>query len=451
VKTRQQGTALFFLAASAAAFGDTLVVPNAQAIASGNSPITISGNSARIQEIVGSGQFASFKDPITITGLAVRSAPGTGPVNQAGTSLQITLSTTLAFPNTNGSHKLPSVTYANNLGPDATVVYNGAFTGSSPGCQAPGPCPFDMVIHFATPFTYDYANGRLLIDLVISAKAGTVSGSLDGVMFPDSSSSTVAVVSGDPTQATGALSLSGIVFGLQTSTSARSPLGTYGVLVNQWPNPGEAASALLAVANFDGAGNIIGSYTVVTSSYQVLSGKLTGNYFGSPDGTNTANITLDVGATIAASITVTDGGAGLQIQVTSGIGPFDVATGTGRIQSTQGNTPAGSYGLLLNRWSDVNAPPQGITGVFSFDGAGNVTGSYTLTGQDVGPGPLNGILTGTYSFKLDGTGSVTINLDIGVTSTMAFVVVDGGSGFLILQTAGDNGLNHVTSGTARLQ
>jgi hypothetical protein len=223
--------------------------------------------------------------------------------------------------------------------------------------------------------------------------------------------------------------------------------------LNLSPSSGEAAQSLLGVLNFDGAGSISGSNTVVNSSYQVLSGKLTGTYFGSPDDTNTVILTLDVGATIAATITVTDGGAGLQILLVaaSGLTPVDVASGTGRIQSTQENAPAGSYELLLNRLPDANAPPQGITALVNFDGSSNVTGSYTVTGPDVGPGPLIGTFTGTYSTKPDGTGSVTLNLDIGVTNTLAFVVVDGGSGILMLQTGGSGGLGQVTSGTARMQ
>jgi len=67
------------------------------------------------------------------------------------------------------------------VGPDAAVVYKGPGSLSSPGCRQPGPCPFDMVIPFATPFTYDPNKGRLLIDFLGSASTGTTSGSLDAV------------------------------------------------------------------------------------------------------------------------------------------------------------------------------------------------------------------------------------------------------------------------------
>jgi hypothetical protein len=207
--------AFLLVAACAAAFGDTLVVPSSQATAPGNVALPVGSKANRLQEVVGGGQFPG---PIVITGIRVRSAPGTGPVSLNYASYKITLSTTQAYPNTNNSHTLPSVTYANNVGPDATVVYNAAISGSSPGCAAPGPCPFDLAVAFTTPFSYDPSKGRLLVDVVNSTATGTPNGKLDAVGFPDSTSSTVATVSGDPAQATGFLLVAGLVLGLDTST-----------------------------------------------------------------------------------------------------------------------------------------------------------------------------------------------------------------------------------------
>lgn len=47
----------------------------------------------------------------------------------------------------------------------------------------------------------------------------------------------------------------------------------------------------------------------------------------------------------------------------------------------------------------------------------------------------------------DGTGSITSNVDLGLTVTIAIVVTDGGSGILVLSSLG----NQVTSGAARMQ
>ena len=215
MRLRGLRSAFLLVAACAAAFGQTVVVPNLQAAAAGNLAIPAGSKANRLQQVIGSGQFLG---PIVITGIRVRSAPGTGPVSLNYASYKITLSTTQAYPNTNHGRSLPSTTYASNVGPDATVVYNAAVSGSSPGCAAPGPCSFDLAIVFTTPFSYDPSKGRLLVDLVNSAATGTPTGSLDGVAFPDSTTSTVVSVSGDPTKPTGGLLLVGLVLGLDTST-----------------------------------------------------------------------------------------------------------------------------------------------------------------------------------------------------------------------------------------
>ena len=225
MRLRGLRTTFLFVAACAAAFGDTLVVPSLQATAPGNLAIPVGSKANRIQEVVGGGQFPG---PVVITGMRVRSSPGSGPVSFNNPSYKITLSTTQAYPNTSNGHTLPSVTYADNVGPDATTVYNAAASGSFPGCAGAGPCPFDIALAFATPFSYDPSKGRLLVDVVSSATTGTPTGSLDGVAFPDSTSSTVASVSGDPTKTTGSLLVVGLVLGLDTSTSYYFPQLAFG-------------------------------------------------------------------------------------------------------------------------------------------------------------------------------------------------------------------------------
>ena len=218
-------TVLLFVTACAAAFGQTLVVPNFQATAPGNVPIPLTAKAGRLQEVVGGGQFPG---PIVITGIRFRAAAGTGPVSVNYPSYKITLSTTQAFPNTNNAHSLPSTTYASNVGADATTVFNAAISGSSPGCAAPGPCPFDLAIPLATPFSYDPLTGRLLVDVVWSAPTGTPTGSLDGQGFPNSNNSSIAGVSGDPAKTTGTLLLAGLVLGLDASIPHYFPQLAFG-------------------------------------------------------------------------------------------------------------------------------------------------------------------------------------------------------------------------------
>jgi hypothetical protein len=245
-----------------------------------------------------------------------------------------------------------------------------------------------------------------------------------------------------------------LALGLALSASAQvtSPNGSYGILGNRWIDSSNAASGFLGVLNFDGAGNVSGSYTLVAKNYAVSTGTMTGTYSGNPDGSNTVNLTFDVGVTLTAAVAITDGGTGLQLLATGGtlLKPGQVFTGTGRNQSAQGTNPAGSYGFLLNRWPDANHYSQSIFGVLNLDGAGNVRGSYAIT-RTTDPTFFSGTLTGAYSINPSGAGSLTVSLDVGVTATFAIVVTDGGSGVLMLQTDESDGFSQVVSGTARMQ
>jgi hypothetical protein len=235
------------------------------------------------------------------------------------------------------------------------------------------------------------------------------------------------------------------------SAPVTSPVaGSYGILLNQLANSNtgnDTTGALLGVLNFNGAGNVTATYTNVNSDYTTTSGTATGTYSGNPDGSNTVNLTFDNGAAWTALVTLTDGGSGLQLLVTGGdpANAGQVFSGTGRIQSAQGTMPAGSYGYLLTGWPDAHNKPFVISGVLNLDGAGSANGSYTLvTGR---PTAFPGTVSGTYSVNPDGTGSMTLVFDIGVTGTVAIIVTDGGSGILMLASVG----NQVTSGTARMQ
>ena len=235
------------------------------------------------------------------------------------------------------------------------------------------------------------------------------------------------------------------------STPVTSPVaGSYGILLNQWPNSNtgnNTTGALLGVLNFNGAGNVTATFTTVNSDYTTTSRTATGTYSGNPDGSNTVNLTFDNGSAWTALMTVMDGGPGLQLLVTGGdpANTGQVLSGTGRIQSGQGTMPAGSYGYLLTGWPDAHNKPFVISGVLNLDGAGSASGSYTLaTGR---PNAFPGAVSGTYSANADGTGSMTLVLDMGLTGTFAIIVTDGGSGILMLASIGDQ----VATGTARTQ
>lgn len=111
----------------------------------------------------------------------------------------------------------------------------------------------------------------------------------------------------------------------------------------------------------------------------------------------------------------------------------------------------GSYGFLINKWTaDVNAGQDGVLGVFHFDGAGNVTGSFT----EMHAGVLQtGTATGTYTVNSNGTGSINLTVTPGGTVQLAIVLnttkAGVANGLNLLGT--NNTDNSVESGTAILQ
>ncbi len=111
----------------------------------------------------------------------------------------------------------------------------------------------------------------------------------------------------------------------------------------------------------------------------------------------------------------------------------------------------GSYSFLINKWTaDVNAGQDGVLGVLHFDGAGNVTGSFS----DMHAGTLQtGTATGTYMVSSNGTGSINLMLTPGGTVQFAIVLnttkAGVANGLNLLITSDTD--NAVESGTAILQ
>ena len=189
-----------------------VVAPNFNAGVVGNSPDNITGDSGnnRFQEDIGRGQFTAFNGPVWITEVAFRAVPGTGTVNFPISNVDLYLSTSPLFPNTNGGQNLISSTFADNVGTDNMLVFSGPFTLSSPGCAAGAtPCPFDMVLTFSSPFLYNRANGTLLFDFRFTGMNG-VSGTLDSVAF-NPPGGPVAQVSGPLDATVGGMGLHGEV------------------------------------------------------------------------------------------------------------------------------------------------------------------------------------------------------------------------------------------------
>lgn len=92
-------------------------------------------------------------------------------------NIQINLSTTTRNPESLSS------TFANNVGPDNTVVFNGPLTLSSAFTgPAGGPKDFDIVIPLTTPFLYNPAAGNLLVE-VRNSSGSAVASHLGGGAF----------------------------------------------------------------------------------------------------------------------------------------------------------------------------------------------------------------------------------------------------------------------------
>ena len=207
-----------------------LVVPYAQkSTPAFSGPLPVFTNKGfRQQEIVGSGQFGS--GPILINQIAFRAYPGSGPVNSTSPSLSLSLSTTPFYPNTNNGRTLISTTYADNVGPDNTLVYSGPVSFTSQGCAGPSACAFDMSIILTSPFLYDPSQGQLLLDFQY-ASLTNVSGALDnaGFMFPPGGS--VATISGPEKSGTGSFVPDGAIlqigYSLPSATCDATGTGTY--------------------------------------------------------------------------------------------------------------------------------------------------------------------------------------------------------------------------------
>ncbi len=131
------------------------------------------------------------------------------------------------------------------------------------------------------------------------------------------------------------------------------------------------------------------------------------------------------------------------------------------IAAAPGTAPNGAFAFLLSSSSSYARPNHNgdaMLGVMNFDGAGNVTGPYTLKFSALGDRPgqtITGAFTGTYSISDSGIGSMTMAIDaLPLTLKLAIAVADGGRSLQLVATnctIGSDGCNffgQVRSGTA---
>jgi hypothetical protein len=174
-KSNQSGTRLVSLlfcfalkwCASAELSAQVIVVPNAMATIDGNTSITTPQENSsvlRIMQIVDASQFAALSGPSLLTQVALRPDRIPGPSGPRPQTLRIYASTT------SRTVASLSTSFANNLGPNNTLIFDGTLTLATQNTLGPGNTrQFDMVYQLTTPFLYNRAAGNLLLDFQMSS------------------------------------------------------------------------------------------------------------------------------------------------------------------------------------------------------------------------------------------------------------------------------------------
>jgi hypothetical protein len=192
------GLAVAGVLADGPASAGLVVVPGRLATVEGDSnngfPFNITRfrlSSQRFQQVFAASEFASLSGPKRITQIAFRPDAYTGNAFSSTIwDIQINLSTTRAAPDG------MSWTFAENVGPDDTIVFSGPMSLSSADQGPPeGPKDFDIVIDLQTPFPYDPSAGNLLLD-VRNFSAGRTTQFDAEFTFGDPSSRTLSFACG---------------------------------------------------------------------------------------------------------------------------------------------------------------------------------------------------------------------------------------------------------------
>jgi len=191
--------------------------------------------------------------------------------------------------------------------------------------------------------------------------------------------------------------------------------GSYSVLLNKWlSDPSSFEEAIVAVFNFDGAGNVTISSFTDNEGDVVTTGTGSGTYTVNSDGTGTINVSLSGGSGTFTSGTFTivlnAGGKGFQTILTtcSPLCGQDVFSGTAvATQETSFSNASlkGTFEFLNLKWAIPPTNANNVLGLLTFDGTGNV--AFSATSDIAGTvTTLSG--NGTYSVNADGSGSIAL-------------------------------------------
>ena len=209
-KVRGVGFA-FLLAALLGACGTTelraqvIVVPNTLATNDGNGSATAPSGPAPVRwlQIHDASQFGALSGPSFLTQFAYRPDRILGQSGPRSWIVRVYASTTRR------SVAALSTTFAENLGANNTLVFDGTVNVATRNLPGPGNTrQFDYVVPFTTPFLYDPAAGNLVLDLQIEENGSavnlpvtfdTVSGNpaIGRILKPGSSTAATGEIWGD--------------------------------------------------------------------------------------------------------------------------------------------------------------------------------------------------------------------------------------------------------------
>ena len=112
------------------------------------------------QVMLTASRFSGFELPVVIDSVSFHLDEDTTATSGTFIDFKIRLSTAST------TAEIMSKTLADNVGSDMTTVFSGLLTMSSPGGVGSPSSAFDIVVPFATPFTYDPTLGDLLFEWV---------------------------------------------------------------------------------------------------------------------------------------------------------------------------------------------------------------------------------------------------------------------------------------------
>lgn len=235
--------------------------------------------------------------------------------------------------------------------------------------------------------------------------------------------------------------------------------GSYSFLVNKWTADVDTNElAVVGVMTFDGAGNVTALGTEIKGGV-IQTGTLGGAYTVNSNGTGAINFTTGENPpryAITLNSTAAKLAHGVQLLVIDD-NDNEVISGTALLQSTTAATYGetslkGNFSFQFNKWTaNVNSNQEGYIGILSFDGKGNVKGSFT----DMNGGVLQTwTVTGTYTVDSDGSGSASFTCghsNCQIAFALNSVAAGQAKGFQFLVTEGESNGNGVMAGTALKQ